>query len=251
MNVIGHMICAEHLGPEIALGAMLPDLLSLYDRAIRPRRLIHVRAGGEAARDESEALREGVRFHFHVDSRFHRSELFRECSGIVRDRLLAASRAPGLKRFAVGHILAELFFDHLLIVESPARLAGFYDALDRHRSFPLHALLAAHEGIDRAGFSAFLTRLVHARFADDYLERAGLLLRMDRILVRLRQRRLERVEREAALAGLAGHAARAQEQLHAFIGAMRALAAPGAAASEAAASVSDATVDSGGRAGLK
>jgi hypothetical protein len=241
MNVIGHMTCAEHLGAEIALGAMLPDLLSLYDRAIRPRRLLQ---GAEGA--ESAALREGVRFHFHVDAHFHRSELFKECAELVRERLLAASRAPGLKRFAVGHILAELFFDHLLIVERPARLAGFYDALDFHREVPLESLLAGHEGIDRAGFSAFLARLVHARFADDYLERDGLLGRMDRILLRLRQRRLEPAEREAALDGLAGHAARARAQLHDFIGAMRDWPSPGARAP-----ARDSAVDSGGLAGLK
>jgi len=246
MNVIGHMTCAEHLGAEVALGAMLPDLLSIYDRTIRPRRLLNRSVEEETGGDRSEALREGVRFHFLVDTHFHRSDLFRECSEIVRDRLRLASSTPGLKRFAVGHVLTELFFDHLLIVDNPERLAGFYDALHGHRAFALQALLAGHEGIDQAGFSAFLTRLARVRFADDYLEHAGLLLRMDRILVRLRQRRLETGEREAALAGLSGHALRAQEQLHAFVGAMQAWATH-----EAMASVSEATVDSGGRAGLK
>lgn len=244
MNVIGHMVCAEHLGRDAGLGAMLPDLLSLYDRRIRPLRLIQPKHAVDSELDGSGSLRDGVRFHFHVDSSFHRSDLFRDCADLIRHRLLAASDAPGLKRFAVAHVLTELFLDHLLIVQDPLRLQLFYGSLERHRTAPLRSMLVAQDGVDWEGFSAFLKRLVEARFADAYLEPEGLLDRTDRILLKLRQRRLDLGERAAALDGLSVHAPLAQRQLDEFIEAMQRWRAPAALRPEGA-------VDSGGQAGIE
>ncbi len=243
MNVIGHMVCAEHLGRDAGLGAMLPDLLSLYDRRIRPLRLIHPTQAVNSEHDGSRSLRDGVRFHFHVDSSFHRSDLFRDCADLIRGRLLAASNAPGLKRFAAAHVLTELFLDHLLIVQNPLRLQAFYGSLERHRIASLRSLLAAQDGVDWEGFSAFLMHLADARFADGYLEPKGLLDRTDRILLKLRQRRLEPGERAAVLDGLSLHATRALRQLDEFVEAMQRWRAPAA--------MPESAVDSGGQAGIE
>ena len=253
MNLIGHLACAERLPPDAGLGAILPDLLSLYDRGVRPLKLLAAGGGGV----EAASVRDGLRFHFHVDSHFHRSPLFRDGSRALRERLVAASDTPGLKRFAVAHVLTELFLDHLLIVQDPARLAAFYGALESHTDGPLEALVAGHPGLDWDGFSAFLGRLVALRFADEYLERAALLDRTDRILARLRQRRLEHREREALLAALAEHAAQAQQQLGPFVNGMRTWDPRAAAETRPAPDTRPADraagtgVDSGGRAGLE
>jgi hypothetical protein len=248
MNLIGHLECAEHLPPDARLGAILPDLLSLYDRSVRPLKLLQ----GGFHRLEAASVRDGVRFHYHVDSHFHRSALFRDGCRTIRERLVGASGTPGLKRFAVAHVLTELFLDHLLIVEDSARLGAFYDALNGHKGGALEALLAGRPELDWGGFSAFIDRLVALRFADEYLEREGLLNRTDRILTRLGQRRLERRERDALLEGLAGHAAQAQRQLDGFLLDMRAWH-PRAAddAHRALDSAAAPGVDSGGPAGIK
>lgn len=271
MNLIGHLACAERLTPDAQLGAILPDLLSLYDRGVRPFKLL--RGGG--GRVEAGEVRDGVRFHYHVDSHFHRSPLFRDGSRALRERLMAAGGAPGLKRFAVAHVLIELFLDHLLIVRDGARLAAFYGALERRDGGALEALLAGLPELDWAGFSGFIGRLAALRFADGYLDRPGLLDRTDRILGRLGQRRLERRERDALLETMAGHAGFAQRQLDAFLLDMQAwqpraaeaaraapddlasdgLASDGlasdGAASDGAARDSTPGVDSGGPAGLE
>jgi hypothetical protein len=218
MNLIGHMVCAEYLGPDGRLGAMIPDLLSLFDRKLRPMKLLRSAVNGER---EPGSLGAGVRFHFYVDSAFHRSDLFRESADLIREGLLAASQTPGLKRFAVAHVLTELFLDHLLILEKSTRLIDFYSALARGRSEASRVYLLRLPGIDWSGFSAFLGHLEEIRFADGYADRRHLLDRMDRILLRLRQRRLEAAERKAALAALDRHAGRATDQLVAFIAEMR------------------------------
>lgn len=247
MNLIGHLACAERLSPDAGLGAILPDLLSLYDRGVRPLRLLDAGYDGDAA----AGLRDGLRFHFHVDSHFHRSALFRDGCRAIREPLAAASETPGLKRFAVAHVLTELFLDHLLIVEDPRWLAAFYESLERYADGPLEALVAGHPGLEWRGFSAFLERLVALRFADEYREREGLLDRMDRILARLRQRRLEGRERDALLEGLDGYAARAREQLGAFVSDMRAWVPPAPSPSRPARGAGGAGVDAGGPAGLE
>jgi hypothetical protein len=246
MNLIGHLACAERLSPEAELGAILPDLLSLYDRSVRPFKLL---ASGGAA--EATSIRDGVRLHFHVDSHFHRSVLFTDGTRTVRERLAAASETPGLKRFAVGHILTELFLDHLLIVQEPARLGTFYAALGRHGDGPLAALLAGHPALDWDGFSAFLRRLVAVRFADEYREREGLLDRMDRILTRLRQRRLEGRERAALLDGMEEQAAPTRDRLGAFVNEMRAWDPHAPVAAQPPRRGAAPGVDSGGPAGLE
>jgi len=219
MNLIGHMTCAERFSGEAQLGAMLPDLLSLYDRRIRPMKIVRAHAtgsnGGEAG------LQRGMRFHFYVDSHFHRSSLFRDGCAVIRDRLIAASATPGLKRFAVAHILTELFLDHLLIVDTPERLAAFYDVLRRGEASVLEMTALPDTQVDWADFADFLTRLISGRFADGYLEMESLFHRMDRILPRLRQRTLERRERDALAEGLAAHADRARKQLALFVRTMQ------------------------------
>lgn len=250
MNLIGHLACAERLPPDARLGAILPDLLSLYDRGVRPIRLLQGSGGGAVAR----VLRDGVRFHYHVDSHFHRSPLFRDGSRVLRERLAAAGGAPGLKRFAAAHVLFELFLDHLLVAEDAGHLAAFYGALERRGEGALEALLAGLPALDWGAFSGFIGRLAALRFADGYLKREGLLDRTERILARLGQRRLEGRERDALLEAMESQAATARRRLDAFLLEMQAWRPPAAedapAAAEGAARGSTPGVDSGGPAGL-
>ena len=76
MNVIGHLATAQGAGSVEQLGAMLPDLFTLYHRRMKSAALLREVPAVERASPWWKALQRGVRFHVDVDRRFHEHPLF-------------------------------------------------------------------------------------------------------------------------------------------------------------------------------
>lgn len=235
MNLVGHYACASGPSAEVRLGAVVPDLASIHRRKVRALPLAKAwREDGAAARVPGmEALLEGVAFHLTVDRHFHRAPLFRELERALQDALLGASSEPGLKRFLPAHVLAELFLDQLLLRGDPALGPAFYRDVARGSGL-LTAFVDRHPMGERAAFEGFLDHVVEGRFLDAYLEDAGILARMNRILVRFGQRALGAAEQAAVTRCFAGQRPQAECRLAAFVGSMQALAPQGAQAPAAA-----------------
>jgi len=231
MNLIGHYTCAAVPSPEVRAGAVLPDLVALYHRRVRPLALAkdwQARADGPAGMAD---LLAGVAFHHEVDVHFHRAPLFRDTAAGIQAALLDASRAPGLKRFLPAHVLCELYLDHLLLRRDPGLGPAFYRDVAALTPL-LAAFVSPHPRAEPAGFAAFLERLVADRFVAAYHTHAGILGRMDRILTRFGQRRLEAAEQQAVAAYFSRAEADAERAQGDFLQAMQALAPqplPGAA----------------------
>jgi hypothetical protein len=229
MNLIGHFACAANAAPSVRLGAVLPDLLTLYGRKVRPLPLVRLWRKEAAPPAEVHNVIEGIEFHHAVDVRFHRAPLFLENAAALQSRLREASRTPGLKRFLPAHVLTELFLDHLLLREEPGLLDGFTVALDGGRPL-LEAFTRLHPRVEAGGFRTFLERVSADRFWEDYGSMAGIYYRMNRILRRFAQRPLEPVEERALTACFAERAEGAAQSLRAFVAAMRGLPADRVAA---------------------
>lgn len=112
MNYFGHAAVATRLhaapAPPVALGAMLPDFLSM--------------CGARPERVDDQGLAEGVALHHATDAAFHALASF---SGLVRDlgdRLTAAGVSRGPMR-GVAHVAVELFLDGVLVDDAAAREA--------------------------------------------------------------------------------------------------------------------------------
>ncbi|HEX7925959.1 MAG TPA: hypothetical protein VF678_00110 [bacterium] len=221
MNLIGHLACAGEASAAVRVGALLPDLLSLYRRKARPQPLVaHWNEHG-AALSGADALVAGIDFHHHVDREFHHAPVFEDTATAVQAAMKAASDTPGLKRFLPAHVLTELFLDHLLLQDHPEWERVFYTTLESQRRGLLLPFVSAHPLVHGRTFSEFLDRIIGGRFVEDYHHIDGILDRMDRVLVRFGQRALELGEQEAVAGVFASRAEIARVQLHAFIAATR------------------------------
>jgi hypothetical protein len=221
MNLLGHFACARHLTPLEQAGSAMGDLLPLYRRKVRPLALM-THWSREAPPDTPAArIAAGVRFHLHVDSRFHRDPLFLETSAALQTALQTASGTPGLKRFFPAHVLTEMFLDHLLMHEDGALTEAFYALFEGHLPGLLADFTAAHPEADRAAFAGFLERFLVDRFLDDYRDVDGMLWRMQRMLRRFGQRALEAREEGAVRDTLRAWGARTRPRVLQFVSAMR------------------------------
>ena len=222
MNLIGHFTCAAVPSPEVRAGSVLPDLVALYRRAVRPRALLRAWEQAEPA-PEMAGLCAGVAFHHTVDARFHASPLFRFGADGIQAALLGASRAPGLKRFLPAHVLCELYLDHLLLLRDP----GLADALYRDLEGALERIatfVARHPAADAASFRMFLERFVAGRFLAAYRTHAGVLERMNLMLPRFGQRTLGTAEQAAVAAWFREAADETERRLEPFLQEMHGLA---------------------------
>lgn len=226
MNLIGHYACAAMPSPEARAGSVLPDLVALYRRKVRPLALVRAWSEEGAAPERPrvmEALLAGVAFHYTVDAHFHRAPVFRESADAIQAALLGASRAPGLKRFLPAHVLTELFLDHLLLRRDPGLAEGFYGDLADTAGL-LETFVARHPLAEAASYRAFLERIVSGRFVDAYTSRAGLFERMNRILPHLGQRTLGPAEQDAVAAHWRRTAEETEVRLERFVHDMQHLA---------------------------
>ena len=217
MNLIGHLACAGEASAAVRVGALLPDLLSLYRRKARPQPLVAYWNEHAASLPGADAVVAGIDFHHHVDRLFHHAPLFEETAAAVQAAMKAASDAPGLKRFLPAHVLTELFLDHLLLHERPEWERIFYSSLESQRRVVLLPFVAAHPLIQARTFNEFLDRIIGGRFIADYHHLTGIFDRMDRVLVRFGQRALELVEQEAVADVFAKRTDLVRRQLHEFI----------------------------------
>jgi len=222
MNLLGHFVCAGHLSPEARLGAVLPDLVSLYRRRVRARQLVRLwTPPPPGAPRGTDGLLAGVAFHHHVDRLFHSHPAFETATAGLQAALRAASGAPGLKRFFPAHLLTEMYLDRLLMERRPARVDAFYAEVAAAGEAPGAPFVLRHPLAERAGWGAFLERFTAQRFLEDYLSDAGLVHRMNRVLVRMRQRALLPAEEVAATDFLAGQRAALGGFLAEFVPRMR------------------------------
>jgi len=221
MNLIGHLACAGAAPEAVRVGALLPDLLSLYRRKARPQPLVAHWGAHAFGLPGADAIVAGISFHHHVDREFHHAPVFEDTAAALQTALRAASDAPGLKRFLPAHILTELFIDHLLLLDRPEWEAEFYGALESQRRALLLPFVSAHPLVHARTFSEFLDRIVGGRFVADYRELEGILERMDRVLVRFGQRALEPAEQQAVAGVFAARAGTVRAQLGTFMAATR------------------------------
>ncbi len=230
MNLIGHYACALPCPSSQRLGAVLPDLLGMYRRKLRPHQVAAAWDAGGASPAGVAGLLAGMRFHHAVDASFHHAHaaLFRDTAAALQAQLLAASRTPGLKRFLPAHVLAELYFDHLLMQRDPGLSGRFHRELGEGRAL-LSLFVGRHPRADGVAFRAFLERVLAERFVQDYRTYTGILYRMNRILSRFGQRSLEPAEEGAVADWFQEHAETVSTRLHAFVAAMRRRSAGGEA----------------------
>ncbi len=225
MNLIGHFACAEDREPLVRVGSVLPDLLGLHRRRPRVDAIVRLwQADGRPAgyREEGVApLLEGIRFHHHVDVQFHRAPLFTERARGLRVALEEAGGPPGLKRFFAAHLLIELFLDCLLLREFPGLAEAFYRDLGAAKLGALPAFALRHPEMEREPLRGFLERVIAEGFVEDYRSLDGIFFRVERMLLRFRQRAMTWEEKHAAAEFLNSRQALLRSELLLFVESMQ------------------------------
>lgn len=182
MNYLAHAWTLPAGGPDLVLGAALPDLLGAFDRRA-PR--LGPDAVERLARGGAHELARGVRAHQVADACFHGLDAFRAaCDALAplsRDLVAHGARVRG---FFVSHLLVEMLLDAELVAASPDLGPGFYAAISAaDRPGAARAL----EVPDAARFVTFTERFLAARFLLDYATDEGVALRLEQVLLRARQ----------------------------------------------------------------
>ena len=171
--------------PYFVAGAAVPDWLNVVDRRIRARS----RSAEPFLDDDRETMREiaaGVQQHHADDREFHRHATFHTLS--IQFSVAAAELLPddeGFRPSFLGHILVELLLDAELFRREPNLLDEYYATLHE-----VHAELVAEHisemtNKDASKLSAVVSRFREARFLADYATDAGLLARLNGVMLRV------------------------------------------------------------------
>jgi hypothetical protein len=202
-----HLALLDSGDPEVALGAMLPDLLRIIDRSLRtPRSAV---AAWPREADGLERVVLGVEHHHDVDAWFHDTPAFARGEAGARDRLVATGWArAGL----FAHVAWELCLDGALLdarreapeATSSARALGEASALSPLATRLLDARFSELPSSVRAIHAERLTRLLArlVELASGYSEARGLFLRLEGLRRALRLPETDASTRERVVRAL-------------------------------------------------
>lgn len=184
MNYLAHGFrFLEH--PEILVGTAVPDMLSACDRRARLR-TPHVAPWRWDADPRQAALAQGLWQHFQDDAWFHAHPTFFELQ--CRFAVTIAQRLEGdasHRPSFLGHILVELLLDANYMQRFPGLVERYYDSIGSIDPDWLQAAInrMARQQTDR--LADFFTLFLRERFLVDYQTDAGLLRRLNQVMLRV------------------------------------------------------------------
>jgi len=198
MNYFAHALC--HLDrPWFMVGAAVPDLLSVVDRAVRVRP-----KGVDAFLTDAEGVQRevalGIRQHFFDDDWFHRTRGFAEVTALmtVQFRELLAG-GDGFRCGFLGHITTEMLLDAVLIRQFPAEFEAYYRQLATIQPETVQATVNQMARGQTLQLAAVIHYFAKEQFLRDYQTDQGLLWRLNHVQARVKLAKLP-VEAVAVLA---------------------------------------------------
>lgn len=121
MNFLAHFLLAQHIdSADFHLGTILPDISRRAGFRIQEQHLSEEKSTNQ--------LNAGIRLHWHADARFHNSELFHTGFHVWKEALVPLMPETN-RKFFLFHLLAEMWLDRLLLMESPGAAHLFYDSI--------------------------------------------------------------------------------------------------------------------------
>jgi len=129
MNYLSHYyIDRFHPSPYYKLGVILPDLYRNFNAELKKS----VFSTGIVWNSEHQALVDGVKKHYRIDSIFHNLPEFKEWMELLSSKMnKALLEGKYERRFFLVHIWIEFLLDRLLIMRDPDLLTRFYADMDK------------------------------------------------------------------------------------------------------------------------
>jgi hypothetical protein len=132
------------------------------------------------------ALARGIMRHHQDDAWFHETRAFGELcwqfTAAVRDALMPDD---SLRPSFLGHILVELLLDDVLIGREPARLTGYYGAMESVDPAVVEQVVNRISPRPTDGLTRFISLFCRERFLWDYAEDGKLMVRLNQVLSRV------------------------------------------------------------------
>ena len=206
MNFIAHYFL-DHKNPEsyFAIGAATPDLLSIYNPALRVKKH-HLKNQTLFFKPEHHLFNAGLKRHFQADAIFHSSEFFlQETAEISREIKKNLSGAEVPRKFFLAHILVELILDRVIMRDHPNIVVDYYHHFD---TTPMSAVKETTEfvvGHDLPNYAHFLNKFKENRYLLHYLEWDHIIFVVKLILRRVGITNHEFTENPAFYALLGGY----------------------------------------------
>ena len=206
MNFIAHYFL-DHTNPEsyFALGAATPDLLSIYNPALRIKHH-HLKSQSLFFKPEHGIFYSGLKRHFLADALFHSSEFF--SAEMKRISIELSEELPDEaipRKFFLAHILVELILDRVIMRDHPNIIMDYYHHFD---TTPMRQVKETTEfvaGHTLPNYEHFLNKFKENRYLLHYLEWDHIIFVVKLILRRVGITNHEFTENPAFYALLGGY----------------------------------------------
>lgn len=194
MNFLSHGVAFLE-DPYYLAGTAVPDWLCVADRTVRVRARLIERFVSEQQSTErriTEASPElrvaaGARQHLRDDDWFHGrrsfAEVCLELSGLFR---AAVGPDDNFRAGFLGHIVAEMLLDRVLIEECPRLLENYYGCLAEVDPAVVEAAVNRIATRSTERLAPLLPRFLRERFLEDYTDEAKLLFRLNQVMRRVK-----------------------------------------------------------------
>jgi len=184
MNYLAHHFFYQLEDAYHNTGLLLPDL----SRAARGRRALILTDSWQGV---ELALVQGCAAHYEADDWFHQSAYFKTVSQVISNQLsLYKTSTEGFMKqrtWFLGHILAEMLLDRIIIDKYPEALEHLYSDLNKIEVEVLVAYLLKAGKHDIGRFPEAFTAFRSSEFLKYYAKAEGLIGSLSRVLVRTGQ----------------------------------------------------------------
>ncbi len=202
MNYLAHhFFYAREQDAYHNAGLLLPDL----SRAAKGRRELIL--NGDVHADHKD-IAEGCKHHYLADNWFHQSEYFKTMSAHINDPIAAVKSEGSLfqsqRSWFLGHILAEMLLDRLIMDKHSSALDHLYTDLKAVETGRLGNFLLRSGKDDLGRFPDVFDGFRNSEFLRYYADYEGIVGSVSRVLVRTGQNRLSDPETEFLLQHLPG-----------------------------------------------
>lgn len=187
MNFVAHYYLDRHRPEsEFAVGVATPDLMSIYNAALRVKYNQITSLKDEVFEGEHGTFVSGVVRHFDADRIFHTSDFFYEETKWLSNKFTTEGRGIEVPRkFFVAHVLLELIMDKVLIREHPGILDEYYAHFDNADPLEIKASTEFLVGHELPNYESFLRKFRENEYLFNYTEWNHILFVLKRILKRV------------------------------------------------------------------
>jgi hypothetical protein len=171
--------------PYFAAGTGVPDWLPVIDRQVRVR----AKNAAPFAQDADPvvaSVAKGVLQHLRDDRRFHETRAFAEISMELSARARRWLEGdPGFRSSFLGHLLAEVLLDSVLLADDPVGAETYYRALAAVDTARIQEIVNRMATRPTQRLAAMISVFCRERILWDYLEDDRLMIRLNQVMRRV------------------------------------------------------------------